>query len=207
MKIAVTAKGDSLDDQMSFRLGRCSYYLIIDTESDEVEAIENPDLSGDEEVSDSCASLISQRKVRAVVTGHCGPEAHRIFGSIGIKVFPGMTGMVSDVLEKVKKMQKGEPAQKQTARPSAVSRQKASSSVEKVVFPYVTEKKKAPAARKRPAATASADPVIHDMPGGRRVVEIEPGKELYKMRMELGVMGKKIQEMQARMEMLERLFQ
>ena len=42
MKIAVTSTGPSLDDQVETRFGRCPYFLIVDTDSLGVEAIENP---------------------------------------------------------------------------------------------------------------------------------------------------------------------
>ncbi len=40
MRIAVTSTGPTLDDQVEARFGRCSYFLIVDTDSMEVEAWE-----------------------------------------------------------------------------------------------------------------------------------------------------------------------
>ena len=102
MKIAVTAMGDSLDDSLAFRLGRSAYYLIIDLANMEVEPIETPDrLGGEEEVSALCLQLMVDRQVSMVVTGHCGPEAHKAFGQAGIQVIPGMAGTVEDVVEQL----------------------------------------------------------------------------------------------------------
>jgi predicted Fe-Mo cluster-binding NifX family protein len=100
MIIAVTSMGDSLEDQMAYRLARSAYYLIIDTESMDVEPIENMDRVLDREVSDENLRLMRDRGVRLVVTGHCGPEAHELFGGVGIGVLPGVSGSVVEAVER-----------------------------------------------------------------------------------------------------------
>ena len=42
MKIAITATGASLDARLDPRFGRCPCFLIIDTDSMNFEAVENP---------------------------------------------------------------------------------------------------------------------------------------------------------------------
>ena len=44
MKIAVTATGPSLDEQVEPRFGRCPYFLIIETDDMDYEAVENPNV-------------------------------------------------------------------------------------------------------------------------------------------------------------------
>lgn len=41
VKIAVSSTGPSLEDLVDPRFGRCSYYLIVDPETFEFEAVEN----------------------------------------------------------------------------------------------------------------------------------------------------------------------
>jgi predicted Fe-Mo cluster-binding NifX family protein len=96
MKIAITSTGDTLEDRVAFRLGRNAFYLVVDTESLEVEPIENPDRVNNQEASEQCAGLMRDRQVRAVVTGHCGPGAYKVFGGVGITVVPGITGTAVD---------------------------------------------------------------------------------------------------------------
>ena len=98
MKIAVTSTGDSLEDQVAFRMGRNAFYLIVDPDSMDAEPIENPDKTNNVEASALCAELMRDRGVRVVMTGHCGPEAHKIFGNAGISVLPGLTGTVDEVV-------------------------------------------------------------------------------------------------------------
>ena len=42
MKIAITSSGPTLDAQLDPRFGRAQYLLIVDTDSLDLEAIENP---------------------------------------------------------------------------------------------------------------------------------------------------------------------
>jgi len=45
MKIAVTCRGKTLDDQVDPRFGRCPYFLVVDTDTLDAEPIENPNLA------------------------------------------------------------------------------------------------------------------------------------------------------------------
>lgn len=45
MKIAVTASGPDLDSQIESRFGRCQYFIIVDTDTMEYEAIQNPNVA------------------------------------------------------------------------------------------------------------------------------------------------------------------
>ena len=45
MKIAVTSTGRTIDSEVDVRFGRSPYFLIVDTDTMEVEAIENPNIS------------------------------------------------------------------------------------------------------------------------------------------------------------------
>ena len=44
MKICVTSSWKSLNDTIDSRFGRCQYFIIVDSEGMEVEAIQNPAL-------------------------------------------------------------------------------------------------------------------------------------------------------------------
>ncbi len=48
------------------------------------------------------AQLMAQKRVKAVLTGNCGPNAHQTLSAAGIDVVVGCSGTVSEVVERFK---------------------------------------------------------------------------------------------------------
>jgi predicted Fe-Mo cluster-binding NifX family protein/ferredoxin len=103
MKIAVTSTGPTLDDNVEARFGRCPYFLIIDTDTMQYEAIENPNIALGGGAGIQSAQLMSEKGVTAVLTGNCGPNAFNVFGQAGIQVIVGVNGPVRNAVEQFKK--------------------------------------------------------------------------------------------------------
>ena len=102
MKIAVTATGPLLDDQVEARFGRTPYYLFIDTETMEFEAIQNPNVAAGGGAGIHSAQLMSEHGVKYVLTGNCGPNASQVFGAAGIQVIVGVSGTIRQAVERFK---------------------------------------------------------------------------------------------------------
>lgn len=102
MKISVTSAGPTLDDNVEARFGRCPYFLIIDTETMQYEAIENPNIALGGGASIQSAQLMSEKGVTAVLTGNCGPNAFNVFGQSGVQVIVGVSGPVRSAVEQFK---------------------------------------------------------------------------------------------------------
>jgi predicted Fe-Mo cluster-binding NifX family protein len=103
MKIAISATAPQLDADLDPRFGRCQYLLIVDTESMEFEAIENPAMSAPGGAGIQAAQFIAEKSVEAVVTGDCGPNAYQVLSAAGVPVFVGASGRVRDVIEAFKR--------------------------------------------------------------------------------------------------------
>jgi len=99
MKIAISATAPHLDGDLDPRFGRCQYLLVVDSESMEFEAIENPAMSAPGGAGIQAAQLVAQKGVEAVITGDCGPNAYQVLSAAGIPVFGGASGSVRDVVE------------------------------------------------------------------------------------------------------------
>jgi len=99
MKIAVTSTGPTLEDNVEARFGRCPYFLIIETDDMQVEALENPNISLGGGAGIQSAQLMSGKDVTTVLTGNCGPNAFNVFGQAGIQVVAGVSGIVRDAVE------------------------------------------------------------------------------------------------------------
>ena len=102
MKIAVTSTGPTLDDNVEARFGRCPFFLIIDTDTMQFEAIENPNIALGGGAGIQSAQLISEKCVTTVLTGNCGPNAFGVFGQAGIQVVVGVSGNIRNAVEQFK---------------------------------------------------------------------------------------------------------
>jgi predicted Fe-Mo cluster-binding NifX family protein len=102
MKIAVTSRGPSLDDQVEARFGRCPYFLIIDPETMEFEALENSNIAVGGGAGIQSAQLMAERGVQVILTGNCGPNAFQTFSAAGVQAIVGVSGPVRQAIEQFK---------------------------------------------------------------------------------------------------------
>ena len=102
MKICVTSQGDNLEAQVDPRFGRCPYFIIIDTDTSEFEAVQNPNVTGMGGVGVQSGQFMSEKQVKAVLTGNVGPNAFRTLQAAGIDVITGISGSVKEAVEKYK---------------------------------------------------------------------------------------------------------
>ena len=102
MRIAITATKPSLDSEIDPRFGRCKYFVIVDPETTQVEAIENSGAMGGGGVGIATAQFTASKGVEVVLTGNCGPNAYNALTAAGIKVITGVAGSISDAIESYK---------------------------------------------------------------------------------------------------------
>ena len=98
MKIAVSASGASLDADIDPRFGRCQYFIIVDPDTMEFEAVSNGGAMAGGGAGISTAQTIAGKGVQAVLTGNCGPNAFEVLSAAGITVATGVTGKVRDAV-------------------------------------------------------------------------------------------------------------
>lgn len=102
MKIAISAMGATLEAEMDPRFGRCQYFIIIDPDTMNLEAINNSGGMGSEGAGISTAQMITGKGVEAVLTGNCGPNAYQVLSAAGIKVITGVSGKIKDAIQSYK---------------------------------------------------------------------------------------------------------
>ena len=98
MKIAVSAIAPGLDAEVDPRFGRCQYFIIVDPETMQFEAIENSSAMASGGAGISAAQMITGKGVEAVLTGNCGPNAYQVLSAAGIKGITGVAGKVEDAI-------------------------------------------------------------------------------------------------------------
>jgi predicted Fe-Mo cluster-binding NifX family protein len=102
VKIAITSQGDQLNSEVDPRFGRCLYFLIVDSETDSFEAVQNPAVGAGGGAGIQASQLVLDRGVEAVVTGNVGPNAFRTLQGAGIKVYGGASGTAEESLKSFK---------------------------------------------------------------------------------------------------------
>jgi predicted Fe-Mo cluster-binding NifX family protein len=99
MKIAVSATGKDLNCQIDPRFGRCQYFVFIDPETMEFEALENAGLMASGGAGVQAAQLVAQKGAKVLITGNLGPNAASVLSASGIKVYLVPGGRVEDVIK------------------------------------------------------------------------------------------------------------
>ncbi len=96
MKICVTSTGKNLESSVSPRFGRCPYFLIVDTDQEEVKAIDNKSNRASRGAGVGAAQLISKAGCDVVIAGNVGPNALFALDRFGIKTYTGAAGKTGE---------------------------------------------------------------------------------------------------------------
>ena len=102
MKIAITSQGENLEASVDPRFGRCAYFVIIDPQTEEFEAVLNPAVDAMGGAGPQAAQTISDKGAVAVITGNVGPNAFQTLKAANIRVYQGASGTVKETLAKYK---------------------------------------------------------------------------------------------------------
>jgi predicted Fe-Mo cluster-binding NifX family protein len=86
MKVAITSTGNSPESTLDSRFGRCSYFVVYDTESQATEFIPNPNKESVEGAGPASVNLVASRGVSKVVSGEFGAKVKSIFDSLQIQL-------------------------------------------------------------------------------------------------------------------------
>ena len=102
MKICITSTGPSLDAPVDPRFGRCQYFVIVDSETLEYEAMQNPGMGASGGAGIQVAQNVAGIGVSVVITGNLGPNAVQTLTAAGITMVTGASGTVRDCVEQYK---------------------------------------------------------------------------------------------------------
>ncbi len=99
MKVAISSTGKELNAPLDPRFGRCPYFVIVETEDMTFEVIANEAGDSGGGAGIQAARQVAAKKVGAVITGNCGPNAARTLDAAGIRLYSGQAGTVREVVE------------------------------------------------------------------------------------------------------------
>lgn len=99
MKVAVTSSGEGLDAPMDERLGRCPYFVILDTETGEIESLFNSAAEASSGAGTKAMQLLLDKNVQAIITGKIGPNAAALIEEAEMEALTERKGTVRQVLD------------------------------------------------------------------------------------------------------------
>ena len=98
MKLAISAMGRDLDVQVDPNFGRCQCFIIVDSDTLEFEAIENPNMGLMSRAGIQSGQMMADRSVRVILTGNIGPNAFQTLSAAGAQVMAGVKGTVREAI-------------------------------------------------------------------------------------------------------------
>ena len=100
MKIAVTARGKDLEAEVDPRFGRAAYIVVVDTKTNEFEALDNSaNVNAFKGAGIQAAGMVADTGAKVLLTGHCGPKAFSALKAGGIKVVNDAHGTVKEAVQ------------------------------------------------------------------------------------------------------------
>ncbi len=103
MKIAISATGSEMSSNVDPRFGRATYFVVVDTDTNEASAHDNTqNLNATQGAGIQAGETAARLGVEAVVTGNVGPKAFRTLNAAGIAVYLCGSTTVSDAVRQFK---------------------------------------------------------------------------------------------------------
>lgn len=102
-KICVSSSGTNLDAAVNPRFGRCNYFIVVDSESMNYEAISNEGIMASGGAGIKAAQTVATTGAEVVITGAVGPNALPALKDAGISILTGVFTSVRDAIEAYKR--------------------------------------------------------------------------------------------------------
>lgn len=100
MKIAISSNGTTLEDQVDQRFGRCKYFIIIESNTMNFEAISNQGAFASGGAGIKAAQTLAEKGVKAVISGNIGPNAFNTLSAANIDTYVGASGEIKNIIQR-----------------------------------------------------------------------------------------------------------
>jgi len=87
MKVYVSSAAPTIFSEVDQKFGRCSYFLVYDTETRKTRIIENVSSDTGQGAGVSTSRKIVSEGANVVITGNIGPRAFEILSASGVTIF------------------------------------------------------------------------------------------------------------------------
>lgn len=97
MKIAFSARSSERNSKLDLRFGRCTHFIIRDSETEEWGAVPNPAITASGGAGPQAAQFLADQGVEVVVSGAIGPNAFTSLQAAGIEMFTAESRTVDEL--------------------------------------------------------------------------------------------------------------
>ncbi|MFH1049670.1 MAG: NifB/NifX family molybdenum-iron cluster-binding protein [bacterium] len=87
MRLFISADSDDMSGKIDSSFGRCSFFLLYETEDDSFEFVRNPHQDSQTSVGSSVAQSAIEYKVKAVIAVNPGPRAFKLLQNTNIQIY------------------------------------------------------------------------------------------------------------------------
>lgn len=95
MIIAITSTGRTLDSKVSEKFGRCKYFILIDPDTMNLEAVQNTAEQMQGGAGPKAAEIIINKNAAVLLTGHFGDKAEEALKRGNVKIYDHLTENLS----------------------------------------------------------------------------------------------------------------
>jgi predicted Fe-Mo cluster-binding NifX family protein len=96
MKICISSSGNSMESVMDPRFGRCEFFAIVDTETNETKLIDNAAAKSGGGAGIAAGQLLVDNDIEVLITGNVGPNANDVLQAAQIKIVRGKKVSLND---------------------------------------------------------------------------------------------------------------
>ena len=86
MKIAISSEEMNAESLLDSRFGRCTAFAIYDTDTKELNFIENPNKDADEGAGPASVSLVANQGVKRIISGEFGFKIKGLLNDLKIEM-------------------------------------------------------------------------------------------------------------------------
>ena len=86
MKVAITSTGNNLESKLDQRFGRCAFFVIYDTEKEEMEFITNPNKDAQNGAGPASVQMVASHNVHKIISGEFGIKIKSLLDSLKIQM-------------------------------------------------------------------------------------------------------------------------
>jgi predicted Fe-Mo cluster-binding NifX family protein len=106
MKLIITTSSADIDGRVDSRFGRAAYFVIVDTDTLEWQALLNPAVNASGGAGIRAAQFVADQDCDAVVSGDFGPNAYNALKTAEVPMY--FLGACSTPREVIKYFKKGQ---------------------------------------------------------------------------------------------------